>query len=53
MAIQFTVSADLARDKIFWQLYVIFVLLSFCLYGLLANLVPMLIDRSMLRRLPP
>lgn len=39
--------ADVIKDKKFWLLYVIFALLSFCLYGLLANLVPMLSDRGM------
>ena len=34
-------------DRTFWLLYLIFALLSFCLYGLLANLVPMLSDRGM------
>lgn len=34
-------------QKTFWLLYLIFAILSFCLYGLLSNLVPMLIDRGM------
>jgi MFS family permease len=38
---------DVVRQKTFWLLYVIFAVLSFCLYGLLSNLVPMLIDRGM------
>ncbi len=39
--------SDLLRDKLIWHLYAIFVLLTFCLYGLMANLAPMLIDRGM------
>jgi sugar phosphate permease len=38
---------DIITQKTFWVLYLIFALLSFCLYGLLSNLVPMLIDRGM------
>ena len=38
---------DVLKSKVFWLLYLIFALLSFCLYGLLANLVPMLSDRGM------
>lgn len=38
---------EVIREKSFWILYCIFALLSFCLYGILSNLVPMLIDRGM------
>ncbi|MCC3861584.1 MFS transporter [Pseudemcibacter aquimaris] len=38
---------EVIREKSFWILYLIFALLSFCLYGILSNLVPMLIDRGM------
>jgi MFS family permease len=40
---------EVIRDKTFWLMYLIFALLSFCLYGMLANLVPMLNDRGMER----
>jgi len=39
--------AVLARQRLLWQLFVIFCLLSFVLYGVLAHLVPMLRDRGM------
>ncbi len=38
---------QITGQRTFWILYLIFILLSFCLYGLLANLVPMLGDRGM------
>ena len=38
---------EVISEKSFWILYLIFAVLSFCLYGLLSNLVPMLIDRGM------
>ena len=38
---------DLVKMKIFYQLFVIFLFITFCLYGLMANLVPMLNDRGM------
>lgn len=38
---------EVTAQKTFWLLYLIFAILSFCLYGLLSNLVPMLIDRGM------
>ena len=38
---------DLVKMKIFYQLFVIFLFMTFCLYGLMTNLVPMLNDRGM------
>mgnify|MGYP003624537865 CR=1 FL=1 len=38
---------ELLRMPLFYQLFAIFILLTFCLYGLMSNLVPMLIDRGM------
>jgi MFS family permease len=37
----------LIRRPLLWQLFIIFCLLSFCLYGVLSHLVPMLRDRGM------
>jgi len=37
----------LLRQPLLWQLFLIFCLLSFCLYGVLSHLVPMLSDRGM------
>ena len=39
--------SDLVKMKIFYQLFVIFLFMTFCLYGLMTNLVPMLNDRGM------
>jgi MFS family permease len=39
--------ADAIRQRVFWQLALVFSVSSFCLYGLLAHLVPMLTDRGM------
>jgi MFS family permease len=38
---------ELLRMPLFYQLFVTFILLTFCLYGLFSNLVPMLLDRGM------
>ncbi len=38
---------DLLRQKIFWSLFGVFILLSLSLFGLLSHLVPMLNDRGM------
>ncbi len=38
---------ELLRSPLFYQLFVTFLLLTFCLYGLFSNLVPMLLDRGM------
>jgi MFS family permease len=38
---------NLLKMKIFYQLFVIFLFITFCLYGFMANLVPMLHDRGM------
>ena len=35
------------RTRVFWQIVLVFTLSAFCLYGLLAHLVPMLTDRGM------
>ncbi len=37
----------LLKRPLLWQLFIIFCLLSFCLYGVLSHLVPMLRDRGM------
>lgn len=37
---------ELLRSNIFWLLFLVFALLSLCLYGLMSHLVPMLIDRG-------
>ncbi len=37
----------LLKRPLLWQLFLIFCLLSFCLYGVLSHLVPMLSDRGM------
>ena len=37
----------LLRTPLFYQLFATFILLTFCLYGLFSNLVPMLLDRGM------
>tara|TARA_R110002096_G_scaffold309403_4_gene503977 strand:+ start:3165 stop:4280 length:1116 start_codon:yes stop_codon:yes gene_type:complete len=39
--------SELLQEKLIWHLYAIFVLLTFCLYGLMANFAPLLIDRGM------
>lgn len=39
--------ASLLRRPLFYLLFAIFAVLSACLYGLLAHLVPMLVDRGM------
>jgi MFS family permease len=39
--------ALLVRRPLLWQLFIVFCLLSFCLYGVLSHLVPMLQDRGM------
>ena len=39
--------AELLRKPLLWRLFAIFCLLSFCLYGILSHLVPMLRDRGM------
>tara|TARA_B100000780_G_C21126921_1_gene457690 strand:- start:14735 stop:15976 length:1242 start_codon:yes stop_codon:yes gene_type:complete len=38
---------ELLRTPLFYQLFVTFMLLTSCLYGLFSNLVPMLLDRGM------
>lgn len=38
---------ELLRTPLFYQLFVTFMLLTACLYGLFSNLVPMLLDRGM------
>ncbi len=38
---------ELLRMPLFYQLFATFMLLTFCLYGLMSNLVPMLLDRGM------
>jgi predicted MFS family arabinose efflux permease len=38
---------ELLRTPLFYQLFATFILLTFCLYGLFSNLVPMLLDRGM------
>jgi MFS family permease len=38
---------ELLKTPLFYQLFVTFILLTFCLYGLFSNLVPMLLDRGM------
>jgi len=38
---------ELIRRPLLWRLFIIFCLLSFCLYGVLSHLVPMLRDRGM------
>jgi len=38
---------ELLRTPLFYQLFVTFILLTFCLYGMFSNLVPMLLDRGM------
>ena len=38
---------ELLRMPLFYQLFATFILLTFCLYGLMSNLVPMLLDRGM------
>ena len=38
---------SLLKEPLLWKLFLIFSLLSFCLYGVLAHLVPMLRDRGM------
>ncbi len=35
------------NDKVFWVLYIFVALLTFCLYGLMLHLKPMLMDRGM------
>lgn len=40
-------SLTLLKQPLLWKLFVIFCLLSFCLYGVLSHLVPMLRDRGM------
>jgi MFS family permease len=37
----------LLRTPLFYQLFATFILLTFCLYGMFSNLVPMLLDRGM------
>jgi len=37
----------LLKRPLLWQLFLIFCLLSFCLYGVLSHIVPMLSDRGM------
>jgi MFS family permease len=39
--------SELLRMPLFYQLFATFMLLTFCLYGLMSNLVPMLLDRGM------
>lgn len=39
--------AELLKSPLFYQLFATFLLLTFCLYGLFSNLVPMLLDRGM------
>ncbi len=39
--------SELLRQPLLWRLFLIFSLLSFCLYGVLSHLVPMLRDRGM------
>lgn len=39
--------SELIRKPLLWRLFLIFALLSFCLYGILSHLVPMLRDRGM------
>jgi len=38
---------ELLSMPLFYQLFATFMLLTFCLYGLMSNLVPMLLDRGM------
>jgi MFS family permease len=38
---------ELLATPLFYQLFITFILLTFCLYGLMTNLVPMLRDRGM------
>jgi len=38
---------ELLKLPLFYQLFATFLLLTFCLYGLFSNLVPMLLDRGM------
>ena len=38
---------ELLRMPLFYQLFATFMLLTFCLYGLMSNLVPMLLDKGM------
>ena len=38
---------ELLRTPLFYHLFATFILLTFCLYGLMSNLVPMLNDRGM------
>tara|TARA_B110000503_G_scaffold126804_2_gene195839 strand:+ start:16115 stop:17353 length:1239 start_codon:yes stop_codon:yes gene_type:complete len=38
---------ELLRMPLFYQLFATFMLLTFCLYGLFSNFVPMLLDRGM------
>lgn len=38
---------ELLRSPLFYQLFATFLLLTFCLYGLFSNFVPMLLDRGM------
>jgi len=38
---------ELLKTPLFYQLFVTFILLTFCLYGMFSNLVPMLLDRGM------
>ena len=42
-----TPTLTLLKQPLLWQLFLIFCLLSFCLYGVLSHLVPMLRDRGM------
>lgn len=41
------VLSEILKRPLLWQLFFIFCLLSFSLYGVLAHLVPMLVDRGM------